>query len=255
MSGSGIDFTMFEDVSYEAFRRRALDPSLSQNEKVGFPDVYRHGKETLIFADITSKLSRLGQHGQIVIDLGTGCGPLALLMMEHCEERGHFLLQVDSPEMLALLPPASPTTTRIGGRFPDECDGLMADLHGRAHCVLAYGVLSCVFADGNVFEFVDRSLELLAPGGQLLLADLPNRSKRKRFFASDAGIRFHQEFMGTSARPDVSFNVLEPGALDDAIVLAIVARCRAAGFDAYIVPQGDGLPMSNRREDIFVTRP
>jgi hypothetical protein len=34
-----------------------------------------------------------------------------------------------------------------------------------------------------------------------------------------------------------------------------VARCRAAGFDAYIVPQRDGLPMSNRREDIFVTRP
>ena len=70
----------------------------------------------------------------------------------------------------------------------------------------------------------------------------PTCSKRKRFFASDAGIRFHQEFMGTSARPDVSFNVLEPGALDDAIVLAIVARCRAAGFDAYIVPQRDGLP-------------
>jgi hypothetical protein len=156
--------------------------------------------------------------------------------------------------MLALLPPA-PTTTRIGGRFPDECDGLLADLGGRAHCVLAYGVLSCVFVDGNVFDFVDRSLELLAPGGQLLLADLPNRSKRKRFFASDAGIRFHQEFMGTSARPEVSFNVLEPGALDDAIVLGIVARCRAAGFDAYIVPQRDGLPFSNRREDILVTRP
>ena len=121
--------------------------------------------------------------------------------------------------------------------------------------MLAYGVLSCVFADGNVFEFVDRSLELLAPGGQLLLADVPNFSKRKRFFASDAGIRFHQEFMGTSARPEVNFNVVEPGTLDDAVVLAIVARCRAAGFDVYVVPQGDGLPFSNRREDIFVTRP
>jgi hypothetical protein len=246
---------MFEDVSYESFRRRALDPSLSQNEKMGFPDVYRRGKEALIFADITSKLSRLGQHGQLVVDIGAGCGPLALLMVEHCEQHGHVLVQVDSPEMLALLPPPPPTTTRIGGRFPDECDGLIADLHGRAQCVLAYGVLPCVYADGNVFEFVDRSLELLAPGGQLLVADLPNRSKRKRFFASDAGIRFHQEFMGTSARPDVSFNVLEPGALDDAIVLGIVARCRAAGFDAYIVPQRDGLPFSNRREDIFVTRP
>jgi hypothetical protein len=246
---------MFEDVSYEAFRRRALDPALSQNEKIGFPDVYRQGKETLIFADITSKLSRLGQHGQVVIDIGAGCGPLALLMMAHCEQQGHRLFQVDSPEMLALLPPASPTTIRIGGRFPDECDGLLAELNEQTHCVLVYGVLSCAFADGNVFEFVDRSLELLAPGGQLLLADLPNLSKRKRFFASDAGVRFHQEFMGTSARPDVTFNVVEPGALDDAVVLAIVARCRAAGFDAYIVPQGDGLPFSNRREDIFVTRP
>ena len=115
MSGSRIDFTMFEDVSYEAFRRRALDPSLSQNEKIGFPDLYRKGKEALIFADIASKLSRLGQHGQVVIDLGAGCGPLALLMMEHCEQQRHHLVQVDSPEMLALLPPASPTTTRVEG--------------------------------------------------------------------------------------------------------------------------------------------
>jgi hypothetical protein len=246
---------MFADVSYEAFRRRALDPSLSQNEKVGFPEVYRQGKETLILADIMSKLSRLGRHGQVVIDLGAGCGPLAVLMMEHCERQGHLLVQVDSPEMLALLPPASPTTTRIGGRFPDECDGLVTDLHGRAHCVLAYGVLSCVFADGNVFEFVDRSLELLAPGGQLLLADLPNFSKRKRFFASEAGVRFHQEFMATSDRPEVAFNVVEPGAFDDAVVLAIVSRCRSAGFDAYVVPQRDGLTFANRREDVLVIRP
>ena len=218
--------------------------------------MYRQGKETLILADIMSKLSRLGRHGQVVIDLGAGCGPLAVLMMEHCERRGHLLVQVDSPEMLALLPPASPTTTRIGGRFPDECDGLMADLHGRAHCVLAYGVLSCVFADGNVFEFVDRSLELLAPGGQLLLADLPNFSKRKRFFASEAGIRFHQEFMGdirigqmsplTWWSPALSttpwFSPSWPGA-------ARRASTRTSSRSA------TASPSSNRREDIFVTRP
>ena len=133
---------MFEDVSYESFRRRALDPSLSQNEKMGFPDVYRHGKETLIFADITSKLSRLGQHGQIVIDLGAGCGPLALLIMEHCERQGHLLLQVDSPEMLALLPPGvahdHPDRRALPGRVrrPDGRPARTGALRAGLWCVV-----------------------------------------------------------------------------------------------------------------------
>ena len=253
MPRPSIDFSQFEDVSYEAFRRRALDPTLSDHEKVGFPDLYREGKEAAIFADISSKLDRLDLRDLLVIDIGPGCGPLARLMMAHCERQGHQLVQIDSPEMLALLP-AAPRTTQIAGRFPDECEELLRERRGRADCVLAYGVLSSVFEDGNVFDFVDRSLELLAPSGQLLLADVPNVSKRKRFFASDAGRRFHEDFMGSSVPLDVRFNVLEPGALDDAVILGLIARCRAAGFDAYVLPQAEGLPFSNRREDILVTR-
>jgi hypothetical protein len=254
ISGSSIDFSQFEDITYESFRRRATDPALSLHEKVGFPDDYRAGKEALILEDIASKLTRLSLREQVVVDIGAGCGELARLVMTRCGEQGHRLFQVDSPEMLALLPRA-PHAKRVPGRFPDDCAELIDELRGRVHCVLAYGVLPCVFVESNVFEFVDRALELLAEGGQLLLADLANLSKRKRFFASDAGVRFHQEFMGTSERPDVEFNVLEPGAFDDAVVLAIVARCRSAGFDAYLVPQRDGLPFANRREDILVVRP
>lgn len=254
VSGSQIEFSKFEDITYESFRRRAADPSLSLHEKVGFPDQYRDGKETLILEDIASKLTRLTLRQQVVIDVGAGCGRLARLVMEHCAKHGHRLVQVDSPEMLRLLPEAA-NVKRVSGRFPDDCDGLLEDLRGRAHCVLAYGVLPCVFVESNVFEFVDRALELLAPGGQLLLADLPNLSKRKRFFASEMGVRFHRAFMDTCERPKVVFNVLEPGAFDDAVVLAIASRCRSAGFDAYVVPQRDGLPFANRREDILVIRP
>jgi hypothetical protein len=254
VSGSNIDFSQFEDITYESFRRRATDPSLSLHEKVGLPDVYREGKERLILEDIASKLTRLWMREQVVVDLGAGCGGIATGVMDRCAEQGHRLVQVDSPEMLALLPEA-PYAERVPGRFPYDCGDLLDELRGRAHCVLAYGVLPCVFAESNVFEFVDRALELLAEGGQLLLADLPNLSKRKRFFASESGVRFHQEFMDTSERPDVAFNALDPGAFDDAVVLAIVSRCRSAGFDAYVVPQREGLPFANRREDILVTRP
>ena len=254
MTGSRIDFTKFEDITYESFRRRALDASLSRNEKVGFPDAYRVGKEELILDDIASKLTSLSAREQIVVDVGAGCGGVAILMMERCAEQGHRLFQVDSPEMLELLPEAA-SVRRVPGRFPDDCAELLDELRGRANCVMAYGVLPSVFVESNVFEFVDRGLELLAEGGQLLLGDLANVSKRKRFFASEAGVRFHQEFMATSERPDVSFNMPEPDAFDDAVVLAIVSRCRSAGFDAYVVPQREGLPFANRREDILVTRP
>lgn len=254
MPASDIDFTKFADITYESFRRRAADPSLSPNEKIGFPDAYREGKEDMILDDIVGKLTRLDLRDQVVVDIGSGGGTLGALVMERCAAQGHRLVQIDSPEMLALLPEA-PRAWRVPGRFPEECEELLAELGGSVDCVLVYGVLSCVFAEANVFEFVDRAAELLAEQGQMLLGDLPNISKRKRFFASEAGVRFHQEFMETSEHPVVNFNVPEPCALDDAVILAIVSRCRTAGFDAYVVPQAQGLAFANRREDILVTRP
>ena len=253
-SGRGIDFGKFADITYEAFRERATDASLTSHEKIGFPDAYREGFEQLIFDDIASKLTRLRQREQVVVDIGAGADLLGVLLIEYCVGHGHRLVQVDSPEMLALLPEA-PNVERVPGRFPDECQELLAGLGGGAHCVLAYGVLSSVYAQANVFDFVDRAAELLAPGGQLLLGDLPNVSMRRRFFASDAGVRFHQEFMNTAEPPLVEFNAPAPGSIDDAVVLAVVSRCRAAGYHAHVLPLEERLPLANRREDILVTRP
>ena len=35
----------------------------------------------------------------------------------------------------------------------------------------------------------------------MLIGDIPNMSKRKRFFASEEGVRFHQEFMKNKRSP------------------------------------------------------
>jgi hypothetical protein len=115
--------------------------------------------------------------------------------------------------------------------------------------------LQYVFVEGSFIDFVDACLSLLAPGGQLLLGDIPNQSKRKRFFASAAGVAHHQSFTGTNEVPAVAFNALGRSKIDDAVVLAVVARARAAGFDAYVVPQAPDLPMANRREDVLIVRP
>ncbi|MCP3982076.1 MAG: class I SAM-dependent methyltransferase [bacterium] len=244
----------FDNLGFDDFRKLAQDESLSPHEKVGFPDSYREGKGQAIFADILDKVGRLRDQGRTVVDVGAGCGELAMLMIDHCRTHNHGLVLIDSPEVLDQLPD-EPFLTKVGGRFPGETRDALAALVGKTDAVVCYDVLQVVFAEGNSVDFFDRALELLAPGGQLLFGDIPNVSKRKRFFASGTGIQFHKEFMQTEDAPDVEFNAVEPQQMDDAVLLGLVMRARAAGFDAYWMPQPAELPMANRREDLLVIRP
>lgn len=244
----------FAELTFEDFRRLATDASLSPYEKIGFPDEYRQGFEPAIFADIVNKLTVLdGGRDGVVLDIGPGCSELPTLLRERCEQRGHTLLLVDSEEMLSHHPDG-PRVRKFSGRFPD-CPELLGAFEGRVHAVLAYSVLHYVFPNGSVHGFLDSAMRLLAHGGVMLIGDIPNVSKRRRFFSSPAGREFHREFTGSDEPPPVEFNAIEPGRIDDAVMLGLVARARAAGFDAYLAPQPDSLPMANRREDLLVHRP
>jgi len=248
------DYERFRDLTFEGFRELATSPGLSRYERIGFPDMYRDGHETAIFRDICRKLTNLARPAQTVVDLGPGCSDLPLMLAELCERRGHTLVLCDSAEMLAHLPD-DVFVRKAPGCFPRESAWLIAEYAGRVDAILVYSVLHYVFVDLPLFDFVDACLSLLAPGGQLLIGDVPNVSKRKRFFASAAGVRCHQAFTGTDELPAVAFNALERSKIDDAVLMSVVSRARAAGFDAYILPQSADLPMATRREDILITRP
>ena len=248
------DYQRFERLTFDDFRRMATDESLSRYEKIGFPDAYREGKEEAIWRDITAKLPALARRDRVVLDIGPGCSELPRLLIELCRRQGHKLLLVDSAEMLAQLRDA-PFIAKHAGYYP-HCPELLAAYRGRVDVVLSYSVLHYVFAEANVWAFLDTALELLAHGGELLVGDIPNVSKRKRFFSSPAGIKFHQEFTGrTEETPEVVCNRVEPQLIDDAVVLALLSRARLAGCDAYVVPQAPELPMANRREDILIRKP
>ncbi len=247
------DFGKFAKLSFDDFRRMAKDDSMSCYERVGFPDSYRKGKENIIFHDIREKLRLLSQMNKVVLEIGPGCSPLPLRLIELCRGNGHHLLLVDSPEMLEHLPDEE-FITKIQGYYPD-CDSLFPSYLGKIDVILAYSVLHYVFAESNLWKFIDKSMDLLAHGGEMLIGDVPNVSMRKRFFSAPAGIRFHKEYTGKDEDPDVKFNVLEHGRIDDSIVLSILLRARLAGCDAYVLPQNKDLPMANRREDLLIVRP
>jgi len=247
------DYKRFADLTFDDFRRMAGDDALSQYGRIGFPDSYREGKEEAIFEDITAKLPALRGSGKVVLDVGPGCSELPLMLVELCRRQGHTLLLVDSEEMLARLPD-EPFIRKFPAYYP-RCEELFAEYAGRVDVLLCYSVLHYIFAESNLWDFLDASLALLADGGQMLVGDVPNVSKRRRFFSSPAGVRFHREFTGTETTPEVAFNRVERGQIDDAVVLSLLARARAEGCDAYVVPQREDLPMANRREDIMVRKP
>lgn len=252
---SAENWDRFKNLTFDSFKKLAQDESLSSHEKIGFPDSYREGKGDVIFNDILGKLSNLSNKNKTVLDIGPGCGDLAFRMIRHCAEHGQTLLLVDCAEMLRQLP-EEPFMRKFAGRFPSECPALFEEFGQKVDAILAYSLFQIVFAESNGFKFLDRSLSLLADGGELLIGDIPNISKRKRFFSSPAGIRFHQEFMETDELPKVEFNAVQGGAnLDDAALLSLVMRCRNSGFDAYWVPQAENLPMANRREDLLIKKP
>lgn len=243
----------FDDIGYEDFRRMAVDPSLSPHEKIGFPDSYREGFEPAIFQDILAKAGNLALAGKTIVDIGPGCAGLPRLIIEHCAARGHALVLVDSQEMLDHLPDAA-GVRKIAGFYPD-CGDALAPLKGKVDVIICYSVFHYIFVEAAFWRFIDDAIDLLAPGGQLLIGDIPNVSKRKRFFTSDAGIRFHQEFMKTTDKPVVRHDNVEHGRIDDAAILGVIMRCRAQGCDAYWLPQSPALPMANRREDVLVIKP
>lgn len=252
MSGKE-DLERFAKIGFEDFRRLASDPTLSAYEKIGFPDSYRAGREPQIFADILAKLPTLQLPHAVVLDIGPGCSDVPRLLMGHCRGLSHELHLVDSAEMLAQL--GDHEGVHKTAAFYPDCPQLLELLAGRTDAIIVYSVLHYIFVDTNLWTFLDKTLSLLAPGGMLLLGDIPNISMRKRFFASDTGRAAHRAFIGRDEDPVVDWSRIEPGQIDDAVIFAILQRARAAGFHAFVLPQPAELPLANRREDILVVRP
>ena len=242
------------DLDFDDFKSLAQDASLSAAQRIGFPDEYRAGFEPGILDDIRAKLPAFDRPGSTVIDIGCGCGELAVRIVEHGARRGSQLWLVDSAEVLARLPDAT-NIRKVPGRFPDDTADGLRGLAGRCDAVLCYSVFHYVFVSRNPYGFLDGVLALLAPGGACLVGDIPNVAMRRRFLDSDSGRRHHRAYCGRDEDPVVTFNRLDPGVIDDAVVFGLLAYARQAGFHAWIVPQPPELPLSNRREDILILRP
>ncbi len=249
------DYIKYKNMSFGDFIKLAKDDNISVYEKIGFPDSYRKGKEFGIFLDIIQKLSfESDVPDKIWLDIGPGCTELPLITLDFCKQHNIKLLWADSREMLALLPDDE-VVSKFNGYFPNDMPDLIDSFQNKLDYVVCYSILHCgPFYNTCIYKFIDSALSLLKPGGKMLIGDIPNISKRKRFFSTETGIKFHKNFMNTDSFPEVNHLNLESGEIDDGIIMSILQRYRGFGFETYLLPQNNKLPMYNRREDILICK-
>lgn len=239
------------ELSFNDFKKMALDQKLSKWEKIGFPDSYREQSEEVIFQDIYEKLNL--ENSRSILDVGCGCSELVMNFIRYARSKGKTLVLVDSQEMLSNIERDSLTENIrcVAGYFPDE--EIMKQLHAESFDAIAvYSVLQYVFKEQNVFQFIHECIRLLKPGGRLLLGDIPNYQVRERFLVSGPGL----EFLSNAPQAPYTINLKHEHAerIDDAVVIAILQRFRQFGCETYVLPQPSGLPFSNRREDILIIK-
>jgi hypothetical protein len=158
---------------------------------------------------------------------------------------------VDSQEMLDNLPDA-PHVEKASHEFPRD-EAFLARWKQEVDVIICYSVLHVLYPFQNLFTFTDRAVSLLRPGGQMLVGDVANLSKKKRFLSSAAGKAFHRDWSGQDQDPEVSW-MEEYDQVDDSVLFQLMLRYRAMGMETYLLPQHEGLPMNRTREDLLVVK-
>lgn len=243
-----------ESLDFEGFKKLALDDELTKHEKIGFLNSDREGKEGDIISDIVSKAPKLSTDQAQILDIGSGCGVLTEKLVQHCAKYRQDLTLIDSKEMLSQLESDYERLNLEAGYFPNEFSGFLEHKKESFDVIIVYSVLHYVLQSGDLFLFIDSCVTLLKDGGTLILGDLPNLSKRNRFFTTEKGVQFHRNYTGDNSFPEMKGISLSDVRFDDGIILGILSRYRNLGYETYLLPQPFQFSMANRREDIVIQK-
>jgi cyclopropane fatty-acyl-phospholipid synthase-like methyltransferase len=126
--------------------------------------------------------------------------------------------------------------------------------------ILIYSVVHYLDSEKTIHQFLQKAFELVQPGGMLLLGDLPNVNKKKRYLNSSEGKKTSDEWSRTlSTNPCHPLTKLDKDThvvtISDEIVLGLLQFARNLDIDAYVLPQPADLPFGNTREDILFIFP
>jgi SAM-dependent methyltransferase len=236
-------------AAYESFGQRAVQGR-------GFAEIagrywFQATQEKYITEDVSAKLD-LGVKDDL-LEIGCGAGNLLLVLAGLVRSAAG----IDHPNLMALL--AERDQACKVSRFPGNfLDTHLKDTFSK---VLIYSVVQYLASVDEVTRVVDKALSLLRPGGRLLVGDLPNVDKRRRFANSQTGKNFQVEWdqrvqsEATGERANLPISDDKMVCITDEVVCRLLRQARLEGCDSYLLPQPTTLPFCFTREDILILRP
>ncbi len=234
---------------YEAFGRAAeqLDTPALVVGRHSFHAV----SEPLIVQDVVKKLSP--QSSDRLLEIGCGLGAIMTPLAAHVAQA----TGIDHPSCIRRYREAGvPENVEL---IPGEWPATKAD--GTFDRILVYSVLHYLPDAEAAREFIDACLSVLDPSGGLMLGDIPNRDRQRRFSASEFGKRFDADWTERKATlspehsaRDQIFAETErhPPFLGDDFIVKLLADTRRDGMESHVVGQPEGLPMCYSREDVLI---
>lgn len=222
------------------------------------------GKEPLIANDILTKLDL--RKKQVLFDIGCGASPLTEILVKHLIDMEIQATFMDVDAVINVLTELPILKTGVGsqfrvikGYFPYDYREI-GEVYDR---ILLYGVIQCT---GNPFKIIREAVDILGPGGKLLVGDLPNISQKGRFLSSDSGAAFEAKYRNTSRehlpmyvdhhayvhamKNDPDYYSL----IDDSFVRKVYDTFTNEGLDVFVMPQPEELPFGKTRHDILIRK-
>ncbi len=211
---------------------------------------FQREAERQIAGDVAVKLG-LGPSDRL-LEVGCGTGNV----LQPLAPRVGAAVGVDHDAVLEAFQPVPENVELVAGRWPD------VTLEGDFSKVLVYSVLQCLGSAEDAFEFIDRCLAVVRPGGRLMLGDVSNGDAAARFAATEFGQRFLADWAdrvaASKSEEDLARDRIFADApkldryINDRFLMDVFARYRGLGHEVYVLPQPSELPFSYTREDVMI---
>lgn len=214
--------------------------------------------EKYIILDIIEKLTISPHDDCLEIGCGTGTILIPISFI------ANSITGIDHPKCLQRLEKRldkNNDITLIPGNFLD------IEINKKFDKIIIYSVIQYLASKKEVFTFIDKAIDVLKKNGKLLIGDLPNESKERRFLNSKLGKtiygKWNDERKKTREKNKIECigDILHNRPKDtqyvkinDALILSILSKARNDNFDSYVVPQSPQLPFGYFREDIIIEK-
>jgi len=208
--------------------------------------IVQEKQERKIPPDIISKM-QITKKDEF-LEIGCGLGNLTIPILKHVKN----ITVIDHPTVIKVFKKRIKTKkiSFLSGNF------LNKKINKKFDKILIYGVVHCLKNEKELNKFILKATNLLKENGSLLIGDIPNIDKKKRFQKTTLGKKFEKNWKKIKKK-ELSYKLKEFQDLiliNDKILINLVKKLRKKNFNIYILPQNKDLPFAHTREDILIRK-